>query len=393
MSTFEAVRLVAMREIRERFRSRAFRVSSLIAAGVVAALIIVPNVRDEVHTYDVGVVGVTDPVILATIRNSGPAIGGNVAVHNVGSAAQARTRLRSGALDVVLVDGRELIVNKPLNPDRVNARYRLAAAVSEAARLQTALTDAGLPSEKAAEILKKPPLPVQALGKPQPDQTDQVTVFVGVIATLFFLLQYGAWILVGVAEEKSSRVAEVLLAAVRPRQLVAGKVIGIGLIGLAQALFVAGTALVSSRAIGSNVLGGANALDALAAVGWFVLGISFYGWAYAAAGSLVARQSDAQVAGAPITFPMYAGYVASTFALNGEPSPVLRVLAFFPPTTPFCMPTLIALNDVAPWQVALSVVMLILAGLLMARLAGAIYANSILRSGKRIKWMEALRSA
>jgi ABC-2 type transport system permease protein len=235
---------------------------------------------------------------------------------------------------------------------------------------------------------------VNALGKPKPEAGDQVTGFIGVIAIFIFFQTYGGWILVGVAEEKSSRIAEVLLAAVRPRQLVGGKILGIGLVGLTQALLVATSAIVASRVVGADVLSGAKAWGALAAVGWFILGFAFYGWAYAAAGSLVSRQSEAQAAGLPISIPLFAGYFVSLTALSStDPSSLVKVMAYLPPTAPLCMPTLIANGGVAPWQVAAVVAGLVVSSWLMARIAGAVYANSILRTGKRIKWLEALRSA
>jgi ABC-2 type transport system permease protein len=388
------VTLVARREVRERLRSRVFRLSTVIAAGVVALLIVLPTLKDSNTTYDIGLVGTTDPVIRAAVGGIGLAIGATVHIKDVGDAAAARRQLRAGNLDIALVDGRSVIIDDPLNPDRVTARYRLVAAVSEAARLQTALTDAGLSSDKAAAILRKPPLPVEALGKPKPNTEDQVTTLVGVIAIFAFFQTYGSWILVGVAEEKSSRIAEVLLAAVRPRQLVGGKILGIGIVGLVQAIVVAITAVITSRVVGSNVLEGAKAFGALAAVGWFILGFTFYGWAYAAAGSLVSRQSDAQAAGFPLSIPLFVGYFAALSSVSStDPSTLVKVLAYLPPTAPLCMPVLIDAGAVAPWQVALVIVASLAASLLVARVAGAVYSNSILRTGKRIKWVEALRSA
>src|SRR5205085_3281674 len=139
------------------------------------------------------------------------------------TAEQATRQLKRGVLDLALIDGRRVVVNDALNPDRVSTRLKLVAAISEAARLQTALTDAGLSPQKAAEALSRPPLPVNALSQPKQNSDDQFTNFVGVIAIFIFFQQYGSWILVGVAEEKSSRIAEVLLAAVKPRQVVSGR--------------------------------------------------------------------------------------------------------------------------------------------------------------------------
>ena len=394
MKATAAVVLVARREVRERLRSKVFRISTVIAAGVVAALIVLPTLNDSKASYDIGLVGHTDPVIRSAVGQIGPAIGATVHLTDVTDRTDARRQLRDGKLDIALVDGRSVIINNPLDPDRVNGRYRLVAAISEAARLQTALTDAGLTSDQAAAILRRPPLPVEAMGKPKPKGEDQVTTLVGIIAIFAFFQTYGSWILVGVAEEKSSRIAEVLLAAVRPRQLVAGKVLGIGLVGTVQALAVALTAIVTSRIVGSNLLEGAKAFGAVGAVGWFVLGFAFYGMAYAAAGSLVSRQSDAQAAGFPLSIPLFVGYFAALSSLSTtEPSAFVRILAFLPPTAPLCMPVLINAGAVAVWQVALVVVVSIAAAVLVARVAGAVYSNSILRTGKRIKWMEALRAA
>ncbi|MEY2418362.1 MAG: type transport system permease protein [Actinomycetota bacterium] len=394
MTSFDTIRLVAMRELRERFRSRVFRITTIISAAIVAALIVVPHINEKPKSYDVGLVGATDPAIRAAVNSIGPAVSATVRVHDVANARVARAELHKGDLDVALVDGRHVIVDDPVDPTRVTGRVQLIAAVSEAARLQTALTDVGLTSQQAAQVLRRPPLPIEALGKAKPAQTDQATTVVGVIAIFIFFQTYGSWILVGVAEEKSSRIAEVLLAAVRPRHLVGGKILGIGLTGLAQALVVAATAVVASRAVGSDALQGTHAFGAVAAVGWFVLGFSFYSWLYAAAGSLVNRQSDAQAAGFPITVPLFVGYFASLTSIgSANPSTLVKVLAYLPPTAPMCMPTLIVTGSVQAWQIVLVVVVSLVASLLMARVAGAIYSNSILRTGKRIKWMEALRAA
>ncbi len=394
MRTWDALRIVASREIRERFRSRSFAVSTLIGATVLAAVIVIPTLNDKPPSYDVGLVGKTDPVIRSAVGNLGRAIGGKVEVADGLDLDDARAKVRTGEFDLVLVDGKSIIIDDPLDRNQISGRFRLVAVVSEAARLQTALTEAGLTSDEAAKALLRPPLPIEAMGKPQPAATDQITTLFGVFAIFFFFLQYGSWILVGVAEEKSSRIAEVLLAAVRPHQLVGGKILGIGVVGLAQALAMALAAIIASRAVGSSILSGTEAFTALAAVGWFVLGFGFFGWAYGAAGSLVSRQSDAQAAAIPVSLPLYIGYFASQFAVtSSEPSLLVRVLAYLPPTAPLCMPTLIANDAVAPWQVGVSVALLIATSFVMARVAGAVYANSILRSGKRIKWLEALRAA
>lgn len=395
MTRWHGVRLVAGREIRERLRSKVFRVATAISAVVIAAIIVVPNALDDdtAPVYDVGLVGQATPELIAAVEGVGGAVGGEINAKEVRSISLAEQQLKSGALDMAVVDAKSVIVNDPLDTSRLSGRLRLVVVVSEAVRLHAAIEASGLDPAATAAALSQRQLPIRSLGKPAPSEGDQIGAFIGVIVLFMFLQQYGSWILVGVAEEKSSRIAEVLLSAVEPRQLVAGKVLGIGAVGLLQAIVVAITAVVASRVVGSDIVSGVNPAQMVAAVGWFVLGFAFYGWAYAAAGSLVSRQSEAQAAGFPISIPLLASYIAASTALgSAEPSAVLKVLAYLPPTAPLCMPTLIAMGKVGPVGVAVAVVGVILGALFMSRLAGAIYSNAILRTGKKVKWMEALRS-
>ena len=123
------------------------------------------------------------------------------------------------------------------------------------------------------------------------------------------LAVYGQWVVSGVVEEKANRVVEVILATTRPRDLLAGKVIGIGLVGLAQLALVAGLAAI---------LLAAGVFDAPAALGaslalvtpWSVLGYALYAVAYAAAGALASRQQNADTAGQPVTYTLLAAYFA-----------------------------------------------------------------------------------
>ncbi len=370
MTRLGSIRLVAMREIRERLRGKVFRISTVISALVVVGIIVVPNLKDDKPTvYDVGLVNVTNPVVNQALRTVGPAIGATLHFKNYATVEDATRGVRTGRLDIALVEGRRIIVDHKADAKRVSKRLRLELGVSEATRLPIALSDAGMAPDTIAHVLTRPPLKVEALTKSKDDSGGAIaTNIIGVIATFIFLQTYGQWVLNGIAEEKSSRIAEVLLAAVRPRELVTGKIIGIGILGLIQALTVATAAVIASRAVDINVLSGTKAFYAFGAVGWFVLGFGFYGWAFAAAGSLVSRQSEAGAAAFPVFIPLFAGYLAATTSFGTtDPNTLIRVLAYFPPTAPLCMPVLISDGVVAPWQIALSAGGVVLSVLLMAR--------------------------
>ena len=127
----------------------------------------------------------------------------------------------------------------------------------------------------------------------------------------------------GVLEEKNSRVVELILSAVWPRHLLAGKVIGIGLLGLAQLALIAGLAAVLLAAGVFDAPTGLGASVALI-IPWFALGFALYAVAYAAAGALASRQQSADTAGQPVTYTLLAAYFLGYAALAANNSGAAR---------------------------------------------------------------------
>jgi len=209
------------------------------------------------------------------------------------------------------------------------------------------------------------------------------------VLIFIMLSQYNGWILMGVMEEKASRVIEVLLSAVRPIQLLTGKVIGIGLAALTQALVVVAFAIGVSKVVGSSFLSGTAPLVIMSTLVWLVLGYSFYCWLYAAAGSMVERQDQVQGLVLPLSLPMIFGYImALTGASSGTPSMLLKVLAYIPPTAPFAMPVLVGFSAVTWWEFLTSVMISIVCTVAVARFASTIYRRAILRTGGRVRFRE-----
>ena len=193
----------------------------------------------------------------------------------------------------------------------------------------------------------------------------------------------------GLVEEKASRVVEVLLAAMRPVQLLAGKVIGIGLVALGQATLVVAVALVLAKAVGSDLIKGTAPVEVLGVLVWLVLGYSFYSWVYAAGGSLAERQEHLQSLAFPLQLPILFGYLVSLTSLGAsQPSTFVKVLAYLPPTAPFAMPVLVADGAVAWWQFLASVAVTLVATVGIAQLAAAVYRRAILRTGSRVRLRE-----
>ena len=192
-------------------------------------------------------------------------------------------------------------------------------------------------------------------------------------------------------EEKSSRVVEVLLAAVPPARLLAGKVLGIGLAVFLQAGLVVVVALSLAHAVNSDVLHGTTTLSIAATLAWLVLGYAFYSWVYAAAGAMASRQDQVQSLAFPLGLPVIFGYImAFSTATSGNPTVFFRVLAYLPPTAPFEMPVLVGLGAVSWWQFAASVIISAACTIGVAKGAASIYRRAILQTGRRVRLREVL---
>jgi len=257
-----------------------------------------------------------------------------------------------------------------------------------------ALADAHLSPAQSSALAQARPLPVHSLQAGNAKSKVNTTAVVGLILTFLMLTQYNTWILMGVMEEKSSRVIEVLLAAIRPIQLLSGKVLGIGLVAFGQAALVVAVALVLGAAVGSDLLHGSAPLVLVSTLVWLVLGYAFYCWVYAAAGSMAERQDQVQSLALPLTLPILFGYVAAiTAASTGDASTLLKVLGYLPPTAPFAMPVLVGLSAVTWWQFMASAAISVVCTVGVARVATSVYRRAILRTGRRVRLREAFARA
>lgn len=379
--------LVAAREIRERLRSRTFRVVTILLLVVVTGAIVIPElVHSSSGPKHIGVIGTLTKSERAAVLSAARSQGVRAQLVDEGSRAAALPSLRSGHLDMAVVDGREILVEKSdVKSDAV------VQAVAAALGVEKAFADAGLSQAQAVTIASARPVPVATLERPTPGHAARGPALVGVVILFVMLSQYETWTLIGVLEEKQSRVVEVLLATVRPVQLLGGKLLGIGAIALAQATAILGLALVLAKATGSDLLHGSAPSMLGACLLWLIVGYVFYSWVYAAAGSMVERQDQVQTLALPLSVPMILGYVMAIVASSsGHASAFFRVLAYLPPTAPFAMPVLVGLDAVPWWGFVLSVAIAAASTVVVARLAASIYRRAVLRTGRRVRLREVL---
>ncbi len=217
---------------------------------------------------------------------------------------------------------------------------------------------AGIGSDELLALVAPVPVESVELGSfagRSPD--DEMAVMIMTVLLFIAISTYGNLVLTGVVEEKSSRVVEVLLARIPARSLLAGKVAGIGLLGLAQFGLTALVAFVATTMVDSVDLPSVSAGVLAWVVVWFVLGYALYAMVYGALGSLASRTEDAQSVSGPVIVVLMAGYFASFVAVGRPDSGVARLASLFPPTAPLAMPSRIAMGAVAWWEPMLAVVL------------------------------------
>ena len=228
----------------------------------------------------------------------------------------------------------------------------------------------------------------------------------GLIVLIFMaIITYGTWVAMSVAEEKGSRVMELMLNATTPLQMLTGKVIGNGAAGLTQygiilAAVVGGLVAqgpIHQAAVGSSSsgapFGGLNPTVLAAFVALFVLGFVFYSLLYAALGSLVSRQEDVQSATSPLMMLIMIGYFMSIFGLQAIDETWVKVASLVPFFSPYLMLARVSMGHVEAWEFALAIALLAVAIAIALVVAARIYSAGVLLYGQRVGLRQVLRAA
>ena len=388
-----AIQLVSGREIPTRLASRAWRVTTLLLLVLVVGGSLVAKVAGSGNqALDIGLTPAVAPYA-APVTGVAEALGIEVRTTKVTGEDAGRTQVADGSLDALVVGDTastlRVVVDQRLDPRLENVMTVLARDLATVRQVQQLGGDpAAFQGAVAAAGVH-----VESLAPPK--SYDDQHLLLGVIAgiLIFMALQLnGAQIAQGVVEEKATRVVELLLSTVRPWELMVGKVLGIGALGLLQLALVAGSGLAAGLALGTLTLSVGAAAGTLAWVAlWFVLGFFAYALAMGAAAALVSRQEDAQSVVLPVYAPLLVGYVLGVSVLPQDPENTLtRVLSLLPPFAPSLMPIRLAIGSVPIVDVVVSVGLMVVTIPLLARLAGRVYRNAVVRTGARVRLREAL---
>lgn len=391
ISNGRAIRLVARREFRTQVAKRSFLVSNVLTLVVIVGAIIAVSIfsgGDESSSTPVGLVG--DQSLAAGIESIGDAAGLAITVDALPDETTARDRVADGDVDVALVPG-DAGAYTAITESELDAGLQgvLQAAVTEQAR-SAALTAEGVDPAALAAQTSAAVVTVDAIDPPDPERGQRIALSTIVVIMLYGqILMFGMYVAMGVVEEKSSRVVELLLSTLRPLQLLWGKILGIGAVGLLQLTAYGIAGVGAGLATGLLTITGTAIGTFASALGWFVLGYLFFAVLYAAAASLVSRQEDVNSTTTPLTMLILAMFFAAIFSVSNPDKTVIGILSWVPPFSAILMPLRIAAGVASPLQVIVTVALMVVATLLLAGVAAGVYQRSILRVGRTVTWKEA----
>ena len=389
-----AVGLVAGRELSTRIRSKAFIASTLIIMILlVGAAIVTKVIGGSGPDATIGVTQATAP-LAAPARVAAKTIGEDIDTKTVDEAA-GRDQVRNGDLDALLVgDGSKItvVVKQDLDDKLHNALNVLAGRLALNQEIVTLHGDPATVEKAVASASVE----VQSLQPPHNYSGQQLLL--GIIAGILIymsLLINGQSVAQGVVEEKSSRVVELLLATLRPWQLMAGKVLGIGTLGLIQMVAIGAVGVVAGIATGALTISISAAVGTVIwLIVWYLLGFFAYALVLAAAASLVSRQEDVGGVVSPVLMFVILGYVLGVSILPSDPTNKLcEVLSIIPTFAPTLMPIRLAMGGVPTWEAALAVVLMLVAIPALVWLSGRMYRNAVMRTGARVRLRDAFTAA
>jgi len=406
LGSWGIVGVVTQRELLAKLKDKTFIGSTLFLLFVVCLSVALPGLINSGDPHlTVGAVGpraaavAAEAARLGTDGGTGGSTGpgshlaaAHLDVRSLPDAAAAEAGVRAGTLDAALVStgtGFEVIGDTGLAdelPPLLDAAARDAVLTDT---LRGAGLDAGGADRALASVATSAPAQ-RLLHPPASDRT--LTLALGSAFAVVFLLAgvlFGMSIAQSVVEEKSSRIVEILVAAIPVRALLAGKVAANTMLALGQTVLLAAVG-----AIGAGLAGQGRAVGLiLHSGGWFllffVLGFTMLATLWAASGAVASRIEDLQATTVPLQALLYLPFFAGISV--HDPGTPLRVLSYVPFTAPLSMPQRLMLGDASWWEALLSAGIVVVTAAALVGVATRLYERNVLRTAGRVSWVQAWR--
>lgn len=388
-SRADAIRTVTGREIQVAMRSKGLIITAAIVLVVVVGgvfLISWLNSRDE-DNPSLAVAGVDETAVTAVV-------GEGIDVTSVDSRDAAVDAIKDDGKDAALVrdnDGFTLIADGTPDDALVAASQVAASAIAQNDALDAVGVD---PGEFAAALPDATVETVDVSDEATDDtQPAVVTTMLGTMVILTFIMTFAANVGGRVTEEKSSRVVEIILATIRPLDLLIGKVVAMLIVGFVGTAVILGAALASMAATGMLADVDLDPATLGILMVSYILGMLFFSALYAAAGSLVSRAEELGSTQMPVMLLFFAVMYPPIFGWSAMDSTVMEVLAWVPPMSMGVAPMQYAAGNMSLLGLVASFLLLAVATLLVLMVVARIYRGSILNNGRRLTWMRALQQA
>lgn len=378
--------LVAERGLAENLRSRSLKIVTGLLLMLSVAAVTVPQIlAHHVTTYTLATVGPAPADLVTVLQAAGKSASFEVTFVARDDADAVREAVRDGDATAGLAGAILFTSATSTGPFPVVVSQTVVA-------LETSrrLAEAGLTAQQVAGIQSvRPPEQVSVSRVKDPGRA-WVGFAVGII--LYLALTFaGNSIATTVAMEKSTRISEVLLAVLRPSQILVGTVAAVGTVTLVQLLILATPLAVSVRVTDTIGLPAVAAGDLTIALAWFLLGFALYGFLFAATAALVNKITEVSSAVLPVTTVLVVGYLLAIIVVNGNPSSVWSIaISLFPLTAPLAMPIRWASGEVPVYQLLLSMTLTAATAVLLVAIASSIYRRALIITGHRVRLREVL---
>jgi ABC-2 type transport system permease protein len=379
------------REIVQRAKSRTFQIMMLVTVSLILGF--VPLLATTLNDPDPTVVGLVGEAeeLRPAVEQRAAELDTDVVIRTYATIASAEAALRAGEADVAVAGDQIIWLEEASTQTKA-----LVLGAQTTTAFRAAAAELGMSAQELAARLAPEAADDRLLVPPDPDEEPRrIGAFIGLLLLYMSILIFGQFVAMGVIEEKQNRVVEVVLSRVTSTQVLVGKVVGIGLLGLFQLVVIGGSvwlaaslvdlADVSVSDLGMRILAGI--------VFWFVLGYGLYAVIYAAVGSTVSRQEDMQGALMVPALLVVPGILLGQVAVAEPDSTVAVVASLVPLWSPMVMPMRSAVSDVPWWELGLAIALVLVTGWGLIRLGARVYDGAILRLGAKVRLRDAWRSA
>ncbi|MFA9429408.1 ABC transporter permease [Egicoccus sp. AB-alg2] len=400
------VLLVAGREIRQRVRSKALvGTTVLLAVVVLVGAVLFSNGGDlfggdrdtdaapgtAASGLEVAVVGELSEAARSALATR---VGQEPTYRQVTDEAAARQAIAQGADFAIVDDGARVLAPTPAGPFTPAVPFGVTEALGVAEELEAAGADPGL----VGTALDARPVPVDIVetGTGVDAETAGARFAVAYVGSFFLylaLIFFAQIVATGVIEEKGSRVVELMLPAVPPRQLLGGKLLGLGIVGTAQVVTIVAPALVFLLVRDPDLLPPGVGAAVASVIVFFVLGFALYAGVTGGLAAMASRIEDLQAVVMPLWAILIVAFMLAFPTLNAPDSTLAVVATYVPFSAPFVVPVRLALVELPLWEAVLSGAVVLVSAALLTLLAARLYEGSILRAGGRVGYRTAWRSA